>query len=71
MDLFIYLFIFAWSSKKNRKPTLKDSPPSKKKKKKKRWCKFTNWGHVTLDANSKDMVCLESFCLLVSSSGLD
>ena len=34
VDGFIYLFIFAWSCKKNRKPTLKDSPHSKKKKNK-------------------------------------
>ena len=41
------------------------------KKKKKSCCKFINWEHVTLDANSKGMVCLESFCLLVSYFGSD
>ena len=52
-------FFFAWNCKKNMKPTLKDS-------------QFINWGHViTLRENSKGMVCLESFGLLVSYFGSD
>ena len=67
MDLFIYLFLLEvakkWETNVKGLTTLK--------KKKNRWCKFLNWGHVTLDVNSKDMVCLESIFILVSYFGLD
>ena len=67
------VFFFAWICKKIGNQRWRTHHPQKNKNKIKnrRWCKFINWEHVTLDANSKGMVCLESFCLLVSYFGSD